>query len=70
MASCLRYKDVHALFTEYKRLAPLAMTLIGQPGHPVLGTLVHLSQKDLRMRDISTMLNEYKLLRKVMLAKR
>lgn len=70
MASCLRCKDVHALFTEYKRLAPLAMTLVGQPGQPALGTLTHLSQKDLRMRDVSTMLTEYKQLRKVAMAKR
>eukprot|EP00892_Ulva_mutabilis_P007084 jgi/Ulvmu1/4748/UM020_0032.1 len=70
VASCLRCKDVHALFTEYKRLAPLAMTLVGQPGQPVLGTLAHLSQKDLRMRDITTMLSEYKQLRKVAIAKR
>lgn len=69
-AGCLRCKDVHALFTEYKRLSPLAMTLVGQPGRPALGTLAHLSQKDLRMRDITTVLSEYKQLRALAVAKR
>lgn len=62
-AGCLRCKDVHALYTEYKRLAPLAMTVVGRPGRPALGTLAHLAQKDLRIRDVATMLSEYKQLR-------
>jgi hypothetical protein len=68
-AECLRRKDVDALWTEYRRAAPSAMTLVGKNSGQKLGTLSHLARKDLRMRDVSKILSEYQQLRKLMPSK-
>ena len=58
-----------ALWTEYRRAAPNAMSLFGKGSSQKLGTLMHLARKDLRMRDISVLLSEFKQLRKLAPAK-
>ena len=68
-AEWLRRKDVDALWTEYRRAAPGAMTLFGRGSSQKLGTLMHLARKDLRMRDIPGLLREFKQLRKLTPAK-
>lgn len=48
--------------TEYRRLAPLALTAPAKAVPRRLGTLAHLSAEQLRMRDLDAVLSEYKLL--------
>ena len=48
--------------TEYRRLAPLSLTASAKAVPRRLGTLVHLHADQLRLRDLDTVLSEYKVL--------
>jgi hypothetical protein len=60
-APCLRCKDVQALVTEYRRLAPLALSR----EQSNLGSLAHVGLDQLRLRDLNVMLSEFKQLMKI-----
>ena len=60
---CLRCKDVAALLSEYRRLAPLALTMAATMRHrQPLGGLAHLAAEQLRARDVDRILSEYQML--------
>lgn len=57
-ATCLRCKDIPALLTEYKRIAPAAL-LHPRSVNAGLATLLHVSLEQLRLRDLDRILSEY-----------